>query len=277
MKGLTFLDELKFNADDLIPAIVQDAESGQVLMVAYMNREALERTWETGETWFYSRSRQELWHKGETSGHTQKVQGISLDCDQDAILVKVEQIGAACHEGYVTCFFREVDDQGNLQTVGEPVFDPQKVYHLELAKPAEPALLSGAVAGEAAGAADVGEKATAAADAVLGEAVGAAAGTATAKAAEARESIIPDLYQVILERQQTRPEGSYTAYLFDKGIDKICKKVGEEAAEVIIAAKNRSREELVYESADLIYHLLVLLAEGGIKPAEVFNELAKRR
>lgn len=256
MKGLTFLDEIKFNADDLIPAIVQDAESGQVLMVAYMNREALERTWETGETWFYSRSRQELWHKGETSGHTQKVQGISLDCDQDAILVKVEQIGAACHEGYVTCFFREVDDQGNLQTVGEPVFDPQKVYHLELAKPAKPALLSGAVAGEAAG---------------------AAAGTATAKAAEARESIIPDLYQVILERQQTRPEGSYTAYLFDKGIDKICKKVGEEAAEVIIAAKNRSREELVYESADLIYHLLVLLAEGGIKPAEVFNELAKRR
>ena len=115
-------------------------------MVAYMNREALERTWETGETWFYSRSRQELWNKGETSGHTQKVRGISLDCDQDALLVKVEQNGAACHEGYATCFFREVDGQGNLRTVGEPVFDPQKVYHLEPAKPAGPALLHTAAA-----------------------------------------------------------------------------------------------------------------------------------
>jgi phosphoribosyl-ATP pyrophosphohydrolase/phosphoribosyl-AMP cyclohydrolase len=307
MKGSTFLDELKFNADGLIPAIVQDADSGQVLMVAYMNREALERTWETGETWFYSRSRQELWHKGETSGHTQKVRGISLDCDQDALLVKVEQNGAACHEGYATCFFREVDGQGNLRTVGEPVFDPQKVYHLEPAKPAGPALLhtAAAEAVEAAGDAAASKAAAAANMAGIAKTTRAAAGAATAKAAEesadtaetadsaetagtaeakaigaaaaARESIIPELYQVILERQETRPEGSYTAYLFDKGIDKICKKVGEEAAEVIIAAKNRSREELVYESADLIYHLLVLLAEGGIKPAEVFNELAKRR
>lgn len=310
MKGLIFLDELKFNADGLIPAIVQDADSGQVLMVAYMNREALERTWETGETWFYSRSRQELWHKGETSGHTQKVRGISLDCDQDALLVKVEQNGAACHTGYATCFFREVDGQGKLQTVGEPVFDPQKVYHLEPAKTAGPALLHTAAAEAVGVAGDAAASMAAAASNTAGIAktTRAAAGAATAKAAEksadtaesadsadtagtagtagdkaigaaaaARESIIPELYQVILERQETRPEGSYTAYLFDKGIDKICKKVGEEAAEVIIAAKNRSREELVYESADLIYHLLVLLAEGGIIPAEVFSELAKRR
>ncbi len=281
MRGLTFLGELKFSADGLIPAIVQDADSGQVLMVAYMNREALERTWETGETWFWSRSRQELWHKGETSGHTQKVRGISFDCDQDAILVKVEQTGAACHEGYATCFFREVDGQGNLQTVGEPVFDPQKVYQLELTKPAEPASPNAEAAEPAAyTAAKSAETASAAAAADI--APEPAANTAEtseekARAAAAAESIIPELYQVILERQETRPEGSYTAYLFDKGIDKICKKVGEEAAEVIIAAKNRSREELVYESADLIYHLLVLLAEGGIKPAEVFNELAKRR
>jgi phosphoribosyl-ATP pyrophosphohydrolase/phosphoribosyl-AMP cyclohydrolase len=261
MKGATFLGELKFGSDGLIPAIVQDADTSQVLMVAYMNREALERTWETGETWFYSRSRQELWHKGGTSGHTQKVRGISFDCDQDAILVKVEPIGAACHEGYTSCFFREITSEGEVQTIGQPVFDPKEVYNLELIATKKVVLAS---------ALDAVDKAVKAVI-ITSDSVD------VKKENSSGTDIISELYQIILERQQTLPEGSYTAYLFNKGIDKICKKVGEEAAEVIIAAKNRSREELVYESADLIYHLLVLLAEAGINSDEVLQELIKRR
>ncbi|UWE03437.1 bifunctional phosphoribosyl-AMP cyclohydrolase/phosphoribosyl-ATP diphosphatase HisIE [Laceyella sacchari] len=195
--------ELKFGADGLIPAIVQDGRTKQVLTLAYMNRESLEKTLETGETWFFSRSRQALWHKGATSGHTQKVIAVSRDCDQDALLIQVEPRGPACHTGSVSCFGGEAD------------------------KP-EP------------------------------------------------ESILAQLETVIAERQQERPEGSYTTYLFDKGIDKILKKVGEEAAEVIIAAKNEGQAELRYEAADLLYHLLVLLREKDLPFGNVLAELRER-
>ncbi|MFZ5639284.1 MAG: bifunctional phosphoribosyl-AMP cyclohydrolase/phosphoribosyl-ATP diphosphatase HisIE [Bacillota bacterium] len=202
------LERLKFDAHGLIPAIIQDERTREVLMMAYMNRESLEKTLATGETWFWSRSRQQLWHKGETSGHVQKVKAMYYDCDADTILVLAEQTGAACHTGERTCFH-------NL------------------------------LAGE--------------------EQAGAGAG------------IINEVYKVVMSRKAERPEGSYTTYLFNKGLDKILKKVGEETAEVIIGAKNRSREEVVYETADLLYHLLVLLGEQDINPEEVYAELAKRR
>lgn len=199
---------LRFDAHGLIPAIVQDAESRDVLMMAYMNEEALAKTLETGQTWFWSRSRKELWHKGATSGHFQDVREMSYDCDADCLLVKVIQTGAACHTGERSCFHN-------------PVIPAEEM-------------------------------------------------TASAE-------IINELYRVVMDRKLEMPEDSYTTYLFKKGLDKILKKVGEECAEVIIGAKNRSREEVVYEVGDLIYHLLVLLAEQQIDPREVFGELAKRR
>jgi len=248
-QGSFFIGQLKFGPDGLIPAIVQDVHSGEVLMMAYMNQEALELTWETGETWFYSRSRRELWHKGETSGHVQKVRGISFDCDRDTLLITVEQIGAACHDGYRSCFYREIEKSGKIRVVKPRLFDPGKVY--------------GAGAAEAA---------------AEGGAEGRETGEPAGKVAEHFTSgdIISQLYQVILDRREKRPEGSYTTYLFNKGLDKICKKIGEEAAEVIIAAKNRSREELIYEAADFIYHLLVLLAASEVTPEEVAAELGRR-
>jgi len=200
---------LRFDASGLIPAIIQDVDSGEVLMMAYMNRQALQKTLETGQTWFWSRSRQELWHKGATSGHYQDVKQVSYDCDADCLLVKVVQSGAACHTGQRTCFHNPV---------------------------------------------------------ITGE--GQSGNTA---------DILDDVYEVVISRKKEMPEKSYTTYLFTKGLDKILKKVGEEAAEVIIGAKNRNREEVVYEVADLLYHLLVLMAEQDIKPQEVYTELAKRR
>ncbi len=200
---------LKFDAHGLIPAIIQDVDSNEVLMMAYMNRESLQRTLETGRTWFWSRSRQELWNKGATSGHYQEVKEIRYDCDADSLLVRVVQTGAACHTGERTCFHNPV------------------------------------MTGEAGAPVSAG--------------------------------ILKEVYDVIMSRKSEMPEGSYTTYLFTRGIDKICKKVGEEAAEVIIGAKNRNREEVIYEVGDLIYHLLVLLAEQGVDPEEVYRELAGRR
>lgn len=211
---------IKFDERGLIPAIIQDVQSGQVLMMAYMNAESLDKTIASGQTWFYSRSRQALWMKGESSGHVQKVSEILYDCDEDTLLIKVEQTGAACHTGHYSCFYRD----SNGQEVEPAVFDAEKVY---------------ATAGN--------------------------------------RGILFELYEVIRGRKQNMPEGSYTTYLFDKGIDKILKKVGEENAEVIIAAKNNSKSELVYESSDLLYHLLVLLVEQGIELDDIFNELASRR
>ncbi|NJI53187.1 bifunctional phosphoribosyl-AMP cyclohydrolase/phosphoribosyl-ATP diphosphatase HisIE [Bacillus subtilis] len=199
-------DELRFNEDRLIPAIVQDAASKEVLTLAYMNKESYEKTLETKETWFYSRSRQALWHKGETSGNTQAVKGIRYDCDQDALLVLVEPSGPACHTGSYSCFMKEQTEE---QTAG-------------------------------------------------------------------RFGIMNELERVIAERQAEMPEGAYTTYLFREGVDKILKKVGEEASEVIIAAKNRDHEELKWEAADLLYHLLVLLREQSLPLDDVLDVLKKR-
>ena len=212
--------QLKFNGQGLIPAIVQDVNSGQVLMMAYMNQEALDKTVASGQTWFYSRSRQCLWKKGETSGNIQAVQEIRYDCDQDTLLVLVEQTGAACHTGHYSCFYRTLDGQEK-----EPaLFDAAQVYQ-----------------------------------------------------GKEGPAILLELMEVIRQRQKDRPEGSYTTYLFNEGIDKILKKVGEESAEVIIAAKNPDNSELIYEVGDMIYHLLVLLVEKGVDITEIFAELRSRR
>ncbi|MFP4956416.1 bifunctional phosphoribosyl-AMP cyclohydrolase/phosphoribosyl-ATP diphosphatase HisIE [Bacillus subtilis] len=199
-------DELRFNEDGLIPAIVQDAASKEVLTLAYMNKESYEKTLETKETWFYSRSRQALWHKGETSGNTQAVKGMRYDCDQDALLVLVEPSGPACHTGSYSCFTKEQTEEQAADRFG----------------------------------------------------------------------IMNELERVIAERQAEMPEGAYTTYLFREGVDKILKKVGEEASEVIIAAKNRDHEELKWEAADLLYHLLVLLREQSLPLDDVLDVLKKR-
>jgi phosphoribosyl-ATP pyrophosphohydrolase/phosphoribosyl-AMP cyclohydrolase len=191
------IDNLKFDGSGLMPAIVRDARSGEVLTLAYMNAESLARTLETGETWFWSRSRQELWHKGATSGNTQRVVAIAPDCDGDAIVVDVEPRGPACHTGARSCF-------------GEGRFS------------------------------------------------------------------IARLEETLRERKTQMPEGSYTAKLFRHGRGKILKKIGEESAEVIIAALSEGRERVVSESADLLFHLLVLLANEGIAFDEVVSELEGR-
>lgn len=202
------LNILKFDKQGLIPAIVQDVKSGTVLMLAYMNKESLEKTITEGRTWFYSRSRQALWPKGETSGHIQKVVAIYYDCDADTLLVQVHQTGAACHEGTFSCFSRALAESG--------------------------------------------------------------------------EEVSPDwavlswLEEIIKERKKTLPLESYTTYLFSKGIDKILKKVGEEATEVVIAAKGGKKKEVIYETSDLIYHLLVMLQEQNIELKEIWQELISR-
>ncbi|WP_080844064.1 bifunctional phosphoribosyl-AMP cyclohydrolase/phosphoribosyl-ATP diphosphatase HisIE [Cytobacillus gottheilii] len=202
--------KIVFDGNGLIPAIVQHAETKEVLTLAYMNEESYKKSLETGETWFYSRSRQELWHKGATSGNTQKIVEMKLDCDQDALVVLVQPAGPACHKGTESCF-------------------EESVYK--------------------------------------GEALGDA---------PADYSILGKLEKVIRDREAERPEGAYTTYLFEKGVDKILKKVGEEASEVIIAAKNRDKEELKWESADLLYHLLVLLREQDLPFGDVLKVLEKR-
>lgn len=206
------LENVRFDEKGLIPAIVQDAVTKEVLTLAYMNKESLEKSLETKETWFYSRSRAELWHKGETSGNTQKIVEMKLDCDQDAIVVLVEPAGPACHQGTVSCFNENLYGEANL-SAGSNLEDYQ---------------------------------------------------------------ILDSLQKIIKLREQERPEGAYTTYLFEKGVDKILKKVGEEASEVIIAAKNRDHEELKWEAADLIYHLLVLLEEQKLPFSEVLNVLHER-
>jgi phosphoribosyl-ATP pyrophosphohydrolase/phosphoribosyl-AMP cyclohydrolase len=200
------INDIKFDSNGLITAVIQDFSTREVLMVAYMNQESLKQTIETGQTWFFSRSRNELWHKGETSGNFQTVKAIRYDCDGDALLIEVDPHGPACHTGERSCFYRNI------------------------------------VQGESA----------------------------------QISSIISRLYETIKERKANPKEGSYTNYLFDKGIDKILKKVGEETSEVIIAAKNNSKEELIYETADLVYHMTVLLVNQGIDPKEISDELKKR-
>ena len=201
-------DELKTGPEGLVPCIVQDHKNGEVLMMAYMNREAYERTVRTGVMTYYSRSRQSLWVKGETSGHYQYLRELKVDCDNDTLLAGVEQTGAACHTGNRSCFYRDV------------------LKHEYRNK-------------------DI-------------------------------SAVLRELYEVVCDRRINPKEGSYTNYLFNKGIDKILKKCGEEATEMVIAAKNPSHEELKYEIADLMYHMTVLMVECGVSWEEVAVELANR-
>lgn len=237
------LDRFKFNNEDLIPVIVQDIRTNEVLMLAYMNREAITKTFSSGQTWFFSRSRNTLWHKGETSGNVQHVEEVYFDCDADTLLVKVRQQGAACHEGYKSCFHYRIEPEGKVALVGELVFNPAEVYD-DKASP---------------GRSRPQAKETTRPVCICGS------------------TILEEVYDVILDRKHNRIQGAYTSYLFDKGIDSILRKIGEEATEVIVAAKNNKRDELIAEAADVIYHLMVLLAAEGVDVREVFGELASRK
>jgi phosphoribosyl-AMP cyclohydrolase / phosphoribosyl-ATP pyrophosphohydrolase len=227
---------LQFDANGLIAAIVQDANTRQVLMLGYMDAEALRRTVTSGQVWFWSRSRGELWHKGETSGNFLNVRGVRVDCDGDALLVEAEPVGPTCHTGAVSCFFGELP--------------------AEIADPAA--------------AAEGGSSALAG-----GAAVESAATPAGASALDGRT--VEALFAVIEERQRLRPEGSYVVKLLDDGVDRIAKKIGEEATEVVIAAKNGDHGEITWEVADLWFHSLVLLASSGLRPADIWRELDRRR
>ncbi|MDR3262698.1 MAG: bifunctional phosphoribosyl-AMP cyclohydrolase/phosphoribosyl-ATP diphosphatase HisIE [Clostridiales bacterium] len=198
-------EELKFNADGLIPVIAQDALTGEVLMQAFMNKQSLELTLKEKLMWYYSRSRQALWNKGATSGHYQHVVGAYADCDNDSLLFKVLQDGAACHTGSRSCFFNKLTENNF-----------------------------------------------------------------------ANYEILFTMIKTIKDRKLNPKEGSYTTYLFEKGTDKICKKIGEEASETIIAVKNKDKEEIKNEISDLIYHLLVLLENEGVELNEVFEVLSAR-
>ncbi len=199
------IEELKFDEKGLIPTIVQDGATKEVLTLAYMNKESLEITLAEGKTCFFSRSRQQLWRKGETSGNYQHVLSVTADCDKDALVIAVDKEGPACHTGAESCFFN-------------PLYI-QEGHH---------------------------------------------------------EFSLRGLYQLLLQRKAEKPQGSYTTYLFEKGTDKILKKVGEECTEVIIAGKADDKKETIYEIADLTYHVMVLMAQMGITVDEVEKELASR-
>lgn len=202
--------ELKPGPDGLVPVVVQDYRSGQVLMVAYMNEEAYNKTCRTGKMTYYSRSRKELWVKGLTSGHFQYVKSLSIDCDNDTLLAKVKQIGAACHTGNYSCFYRDLIPMEEEDTPENPL------------------------------------------------------------------TVFENVTNIIKDRKLHPKEGSYTNYLFDKGIDKILKKLGEEATEIVIAAKNSNPEEIKYEISDFLYHMMVLMVEKGVTWEEITSDLAKR-
>lgn len=200
------LEALKYDKEGLIPCVVQDFYTNQVLTVAYMNQESVTETLKTKQMTFYSRSRQELWRKGETSGNTQELVELVADCDQDALVAKVIKAGPACHTGSESCFTA-------------PLYQDE----------------------------------------------------------EKKAFSVADLYQLVLDRKVNPQEKSYTSYLFAKGNEKILKKIGEESTEVVIGAMKESKEETTYEIADLIYHLLVLMANNEIVPAEILEELSKRQ
>ena len=209
--------QISYDSQGLVPCVVQDWSTGEVLTLAYMNEEALARTRETGETWFWSRSREELWHKGETSGNVQRVVSMFYDCDGDALLVQVQQHNVACHTGQRSCFYRALP---------------------------------------------------------LSEAVSAA--SEAENTIPAPTAILDALYHLILTRRDTGADTSYVKKLFQRGQDVMCKKVAEEAAEVLLASKNGSPAEIVYEMADLWFHALVLLGHHTIHPHEVLRELQRR-
>ena len=215
------IQSLKFDDKGLIPAVVQDHGTGEVLMLAYMNLEALEKSLGTGLAHYWSRSRNKLWLKGETSGHYQQIKAVCVDCDEDTLLLKVEQNTAACHTGNYSCFYRSLDNSG-IKENDAGIHDFKKIC-------------------------------------------------------SSNPEILQEVYDVIKDRLINPKEGSYTNYLLNKGLDKILKKVGEEAAEVIIASKNKSHEEIKYEIADLIYHIMVLMVERGLRLEDIYNELENRR
>ena len=202
---------IKLDAQGLVTAICQDEETGEVLMVAYMNPDSVARTLESGTMHFYSRSRQELWHKGETSGAFLHVSSARVDCDGDALLFKVQADGPACHTGAPSCFFTEMPDAPSYERT------------------------------------------------------------------ESGPGVLSELFQVIQQRRRDMPEGSYTTSLFQSGTSRIAQKVGEEGVEVALAATTKETQSLPGEVADLFYHTLVLLADGGVSPEEVWDELRKRR
>jgi phosphoribosyl-AMP cyclohydrolase / phosphoribosyl-ATP pyrophosphohydrolase len=216
---MSLLDQLKFDENGLIPAITRAADNGEVLMMAYMNAEAVRLTVQTGKVHYYSRSRQKLWLKGESSGHEQLVKAIRFDCDADCLLIDVEQLGAACHTGHRSCFYRVVDGE-QVRTEGEQVVDTASLY--------------------------------------------------------AQKDILDTLYHVIQERRQNPTEKSYVASLFAKGLDKILAKIGEEATETAVAGKGGDRQEVVYETADLFFHALLLLSYYDLPPERVYAELRRR-
>ena len=197
-----------FKKAPLIPAIVQDCETNEVLMMAYMNEEAFDKTLASGKMTYFSRSRNELWTKGLTSGHFQYFKSLTIDCDKDTMLARVSQVGVACHTGARSCFFNELAKKDYKES------NPLKVFQA--------------------------------------------------------------VFDVILDRKENPKEGSYTNYLFDKGVDKILKKVGEECTEIVIAAKNPDSEEIKYEISDFLYHVMVLMAEKGVSWEDITSELAHR-
>lgn len=207
-ESLMDFSEFKLNSDGLLPVVVQDFKTNEVLMMAYMDEEAFENTVKTGRMTYYSRSRKSQWVKGETSGHFQYVRTLTIDCDKDTLLAKVEQIGAACHTGNRTCFYQPI--VGNDYDAKNPL------------------------------------------------------------------QIFENVYQTIMDRKEHPKEGSYTNYLFEKGLDKILKKVGEEATEIVIAAKNPNPEEIKYEISDFLYHVMVLMAEKNVTWEDITKELAER-
>jgi phosphoribosyl-ATP pyrophosphohydrolase/phosphoribosyl-AMP cyclohydrolase len=202
------LENLKFNQDGLIPVITQNYYTGKILMQAYVNKEAIEETLKSGYATYFSRSRNALWKKGETSGNYQKIMDIKVDCDEDSIIYLVVEEGPACHTGEESCFYRNL----NLEKDSKPV--PFEILH--------------------------------------------------------------KLYEKIQERKEAMPEGSYVASLFKKGSDKIIQKVGEEAVETVIALKNKNKDEIVYETSDLLFHLLIALVDAGVKLSDIEEELLKR-
>ena len=216
---MSLIDQLKFDDNGLIPAITQDDANGEVLMMAWMNAEAVENTLETGTVHYYSRSRQKQWMKGESSGHVQIVKEIRFDCDNDCLLIKIDQQGAACHTGQRSCFYRVWD--GEVKESSEKLVDVAAVY--------------------------------------------------------ARQDILEALYNIIQERRQLADgEKSYVKSLFDKGLDKILGKIGEEATETAIAGKGGDPQEVIYEVADLFFHVLVLLGFYDLPPERIYSELRRR-